>query len=100
GNLGFAAAPPLMAFLAVTIGWRASLILVGLLGVPGVISILLQSSVLKDQARHKPDRTGPAPSSRELLMSRSMLLFFAFFLLGSMAGAGVQSWLITVLHTV
>jgi MFS transporter, FSR family, fosmidomycin resistance protein len=28
------------------------------------------------------------------------LLFFAFFLLGSMAGAGVQSWLITVLHTV
>ena len=29
-----------------------------------------------------------------------MLLFFAFFLLGSMAGAGVQSWLITVLHTV
>jgi sugar phosphate permease len=29
-----------------------------------------------------------------------MLLFFAFFLLGSMAGAGVQSWLITVLHAV
>ena len=29
-----------------------------------------------------------------------MLLFFGFFLLGAMAGAGVQSWLITVLHTV
>ena len=29
-----------------------------------------------------------------------MLLFFGFFMLGSMAGAGVQSWLITVLHTV
>jgi predicted MFS family arabinose efflux permease len=100
GNLGFAAAPPLMAFLAVTIGWRASLILVGLLGVPVAISIILQSSVLKDQVRREPGHTGPAPSSRELLMSRSMLLFFAFFLLGSMAGAGVQSWLITVLHTV
>ena len=35
-----------------------------------------------------------------LLFSRTMLLFFGFFLLGSMAGAGVQAWLITVLHTV
>jgi predicted MFS family arabinose efflux permease len=100
GNLGFAAAPPLMAFLAVTIGWRASLILVGLAGVPVAISIILQSGVLKDQVRQEPGRAGPRPSSRQVLMSRGMLLFFAFFLLGSMAGAGVQSWLITVLHTV
>jgi hypothetical protein len=26
-----------------------------------------------------------------------MLLFFAFFLLSSMAGSGVQAWLVTVL---
>jgi predicted MFS family arabinose efflux permease len=73
--------------------------LVGLLEVPVAISILLQSGVLKDQARHEPGHAGPALSSRELLTSRAMLLFFAFFLLGSMAGAGVQSWLITVLHS-
>ena len=100
GNLGFAAAPPIMAVLAVTIGWRASLIIVGLLGVPVAVSIILQSSILKDQVRHEPAHAGPALSGRELLMSRTMLLFFAFFLLGSMAGAGVQSWLITILHTV
>ncbi len=100
GNLGFAAAPPIMAALAVTIGWRASLIMVGLLGVPVAVSIILQSSILKDQVRHEPAHAGPALSGRELLMSRTMLLFFAFFLLGSMAGAGVQSWLITILHTV
>ena len=35
-----------------------------------------------------------------MLFSRTMLLFFGFYLLGSMAGAGVQAWLITVLHTV
>jgi sugar phosphate permease len=29
-----------------------------------------------------------------------MLLFFAFFLLTAMASAGMQAWLITVLHTV
>ena len=89
-----------MALLAVTIGWRASLIMVGLLGVPVAVSIILQSSILKDQVRHEPAHAGPALSGRELLMSRTMLLFFAFFLLGSMAGAGVQSWLITILHTV
>ncbi len=100
GNLGFAAAPPVMALLATTLGWRAGLIMVGLLGVPVAVSIMLQSGILKDQARHEPEHAGPAPSGRELLLSRTMLLFFAFFLLGSMAGAGVQSWLITILHTV
>jgi MFS transporter, FSR family, fosmidomycin resistance protein len=100
GNLGFSAAPPLMALLSVTIGWRASLILVGLLGIPVVLSIILQSGILRDQARHEPAHAGPALSGRELLTSRTMLLFFGFFLLGSMAGSGVQSWLITVLHTV
>jgi MFS transporter, FSR family, fosmidomycin resistance protein len=99
GNLGFAAAPPIMALLAITIGWRGSLIVVGLLGVPVAVSIVLQSGILKDQVRHEPMHAGPALSGRELLLSRTMLLFFAFFLLGSMAGAGVQSWLITVLHT-
>jgi MFS transporter, FSR family, fosmidomycin resistance protein len=100
GNLGFAAGPPVMAVLMVAVGWRSSLILVGLLGVPVVVSILLQSGVLKDQVREVPKHTGRRLSGRDLLMSRTMLLFFAFFLLGSMAGAGVQSWLITVLHTV
>ena len=100
GNLGFAAAPPVMALLAITIGWRGSLIMVGLLGVPVAVSIVLQSGILKDQVRHEPTHAGPVLSGRELLLSRTMLLFFAFFLLGSMAGAGVQSWLITVLYTV
>ena len=97
GNLGFSAGPPVMALLIVTLGWRASVILVGLLGVPVVAAMLLQSSILKDQVRQEPKH---ATSGRALLTSRTMLLFFAFFLLGSMAGGGVQSWLITVLHSV
>ena len=100
GNLGFSAGPPVMALLMVSIGWRSSLILVGLLGVPVVVSILLQSRILQYQLRHEPSHAALKLSGRELLTSRTMLLFFAFFLLGSMAGAGVQSWLITVLHTV
>ena len=100
GNLGFAAAPPVMALLLVLIGWRGSLILVGLLGIPVAMSIILQSSILRDQVRHEPTHAAPSLSGRDLLMSRTMLLFFGFFLLGSMAGSGVQAWLITVLHTV
>jgi MFS transporter, FSR family, fosmidomycin resistance protein len=100
GNLGFASGPPVMALLAVMMGWRAGLVLVGLLGVPVVLAILLQSSILKDQARHEPNHAGEAIGGRALLFSRTMLLFFGFYLLGSMAGSGVQAWLITVLHTV
>jgi MFS family permease len=100
GNLGFSAGPPVMALLMTVIGWRTSLILVGLLGIPVAIAILLQSGILNDQARHETKHVSPPLSGRELLLSRTMLLFFAFFLLGSMAGSGVQSWLITVLHRV
>jgi predicted MFS family arabinose efflux permease len=39
-------------------------------------------------------------SGRDLLTSRTMILFFLFFMLGAMAGGGVQSWLVTVLHTI
>ena len=76
--------------------WRAALLLVGLLGVPVVGAILLQSRVLHDQPKpRRQEATGP--TGRALLLSRPMLLFFAFFLLSAMAGSGVQAWLVTVL---
>jgi FSR family fosmidomycin resistance protein-like MFS transporter len=100
GTLGFAAGPPVMALLIATIGWRAGVLAVGSLGVPVAISILLQSGVLRDQARHGSHHQAPAVAGRAVLLSRTMLLFFGFYLLGSMAGSGLQAWLITVLHTV
>ncbi len=98
GNLGFAVAPPVMVWLAALLGWRESLLLVGLLGIPLVLAILWQSRILNDQAKAKA--VEGAPSGGALLLTRPMLLFFTFFLLSSMAGGGVQSWLITVLHKV
>jgi MFS transporter, FSR family, fosmidomycin resistance protein len=103
GNLGFALGPPVIAFLMATIGWREALIVVGLLGLPTVGAILLQSRVLVDETHvhGHPHATAKAPamSGRDLLLTRAMLLFFAFYMLSAMATAGVQSWLITVLHT-
>ncbi len=100
GNLGFATGAPVTAFLIAAVGWRGTLATVGLLGVPVVISILLQSAILKDQVRSVAKTGGVHLSGRDLLTSRTMLLFFLFFLFGAMASGGVQAWLVTVLHTV
>src|ERR1700749_1851470 len=51
GNLGFSAGPPVAAVLMALLGWRGTLLTVGLLGVPVVLSIVLQSRILKDQVR-------------------------------------------------
>ncbi|MBN8907271.1 MAG: MFS transporter, partial [Rhodospirillales bacterium] len=100
GNLGFSAGPPVSALLMVLIGWRETLVLLGLLGVPVVISLLLQSRILNDQTRLEPKHAGAALRGRDLLTSRTMILFLLFFMLGAMAGGGVQSWIVTVLHAV
>jgi MFS transporter, FSR family, fosmidomycin resistance protein len=98
GNLGFSAAPLVTASLMAAVGWRGTLVAVGLLGIPLVGTILLQSKILQDQQRQPVARR--AISGAKLLLNRSMLLFFIFFLLSAMAGGGITSWLITVLHQV
>jgi len=99
GNVGFAAAPPVTAALTLLIGWRQTLLLVGLMGIPVVLSIVWQSRILLDpKAEQRRRRSGGFRESTRFLFSRSILLFFGFFMVSSMAGAGIQSWLITVLH--
>jgi MFS family permease len=100
GHIGFAAAPPATAALMLLFGWRGALVFVGLLGLPVVATILWQSRILVDQARRPQRRAETALSGTGLLFSRSVLMFFAFFMVSSMAGAGIQSWLITILHQV
>lgn len=101
GSIGFAAAPPATAALMLLLGWRGALILVGLLGLPVVAAIFWQSRILIDQVRRPQSRrvTEQTRGAR-LLLSRSVLMFFAFFMVTAAAGTGIQSWLITVLHQV
>jgi MFS family permease len=98
GSIGFAAAPPATAALMVALGWRGALIFIGLLGLPMVAGILWQSRILMDQVGRRQSRAAEARLGARLLMSRSVLMFFAFFMVTAMAGAGIQSWLITILH--
>ena len=94
GHLGFALAPPVIALLMLVLDWRGALMAVGLLGVPVVGLIVLQSRILHDQ----PKARGPKKEGGvRLLTSKPILAFFAFFLLSSMAGSGITAFLITVL---
>ena len=95
GNLGFAMAPPTVALLLLAMDWRGAVLVVGLLGVPVVAAILVQSRILSDQPKARK-AAGPADGAR-LLTSRPILAFFAFFLLSAMAGSGITAFLITVL---
>jgi FSR family fosmidomycin resistance protein-like MFS transporter len=77
GHVGFAAAPPVTAALILLIGWRNTLLLVGLVGVPVVLSIIWQSRILID---HRGARQKTKTSLREdtrFLFSRSILSFFS-----------------------
>jgi MFS family permease len=101
GNIGFAMAPPVVAGLMLFMGWRGTLLSLGLLGLPVVAMVVWQSSVLKDQKETtKRDEKRGRLTVRQLLFERTMVAFFMFYLLGAMAGSGVQAWLITVLHEV
>ena len=100
GNVGTSLAPPVTALLALTLGWRAALLTVGLIGIPMVFAILWQSRILVDQTRARGSSGGSVLAGTALLTTRPILLFFGFFLLSAMSGAGIQAWLITVLHAV
>ncbi|HZS83784.1 MAG TPA: MFS transporter [Stellaceae bacterium] len=100
GNLGSAASPPVTALLMTLLGWRPALIVVGVVGIPAVLAILWQSRILHDQPGRRAAKAGPTLSAAGLLLTPAMLLFFGFFLLSAMATAGIQAWLITVLHQV
>jgi MFS transporter, FSR family, fosmidomycin resistance protein len=98
GNVGFALGPPVMAGLMLLMGWRSAILILGLLGLPVVAAVIWQSAILRDEA--KREKTAHRMTARQLLLDRTMVLFFMFYLLGSMSGSGIQAWLITVLHQV
>jgi MFS transporter, FSR family, fosmidomycin resistance protein len=70
-----------------------------MLGVPVVLAILWQSRILNEQRRPLQAHNAGFVADLRRLLSRPILLFFGFFMVSSMAGAGIQSWLITVLHS-
>src|SRR5213595_3981761 len=73
GHVGFAAAPPVTAALILLIGWRSTLLLVGLLGLPVVLSIVWQSRILIEQHGAQRSRQSSLRLDARFLFSRSIL---------------------------
>src|SRR4029078_8073223 len=74
GHVGFAAAPPVTAALMLVMGWRNTLLLVGLLGMPVVLAILWQSRILAEQRRPPRGREAGFVADLRRLLSRPILL--------------------------
>ena len=61
-----------------------------------IAKVDLALDLVKRQPEYK-NAAEAGQSGRELLLSRPMLLFFAFFLLSASAGSGIQAFVITVM---
>jgi FSR family fosmidomycin resistance protein-like MFS transporter len=104
GQLGSAAAPVVMVLLAWALGWRMALVAVGLVGFGALALIVLQWSVLRDDAA-RPDEPGTTAAGARpaladvlaLILSPGMLLFFVFFTMLSMMQTGLQAFAATAL---
>ncbi|MGF7161667.1 MFS family permease [Rhodoligotrophos appendicifer] len=104
GSFGFGISPLFVGFVGYQWGWRAGLVVVGLVGVLISAWVLLnrQAIATKGRTAGKPDDVGS--HSREhanflqIIMMPVVLLAFLFFCLSAFAGAGIQNFAISALN--
>ncbi|MBI5070915.1 MAG: MFS transporter [Deltaproteobacteria bacterium] len=101
GNLGWAAAPVFLTFLAGTGGWRAAAFGAALVAA-GSLAVLLLRGAAMSRALPSPAGAGPEPvgTTFGFLATPAVWMCFAFFLLATMAFGGVQSFGSPVLQQV
>lgn len=103
GHLGWAAAPPVMLALAALTDWRTAVSLVGIAGVCIALVMIWQGRRLDGSTAAsvdgKPTPRQPASLGQGLGLMRSapMVMMFLFFLLTSLAGAGIMSFSVVAL---
>jgi predicted MFS family arabinose efflux permease len=105
GNAGSAIAPMMIAYLASLWHWKAALILVAGFGIIMAFAVACQAHILRDHVKpeKKPDQELKQPPMRSmkanlrLLMTPSVFVLFAFFLVTTMATSGIQTFSIFTL---
>jgi MFS family permease len=106
GYLGFAAAPVFITTVATYWDWRTAILISAAAGYVVWLFIIIYRTTLKDdviRSPEKPAEEDDAPSETmgdyaRLLMSRRVLLLFAFFAMSSLASSGMQSFSIPALN--
>ena len=99
GNIGFAAAPPLMVALAALFDWRTALLFAGAGGVVVTLVMWSQSGSMREEAPQPAAKKGKDTEggSARLLLSAPMLLFLVFFVVAAMMTQGTQAFLVVAL---
>lgn len=106
GYVGFAIAPIFMTGVAALWHWRASFLMIGIIGLIAALVLLTQSASLSDNgARKKPgerDDAAAAPMTLHqglrLILSLPILMCFLYFVLHQMGGGGVRAFLVAALY--
>ena len=90
GSLGWAAAPPAMAFLAIGFDWRVALIIASIAGFAIALCVLAMRQRLQI-VTHSP--TGLRRFDLGFLRERAILMCFMFFVLQAFVMMSVQSFM-------
>lgn len=101
GNIGFALSQLTSGGLGLAFGWRAALVVMGAGALVVALGLLTQRSALH-VARHAPAGPSrahaPGPSFRAVLAMPVVLIAFVYFVLTSIALAGVQGFSVVTLQ--
>lgn len=101
GNLGWAAAPVFLTFLAGARGWRAAALGAALVALASLAVLVLRGGSMGRTLPAPPGAAGEPPTSTfGFLSTPAVWMCFAFFLLATMAFGGVQSFGPAVLQRV
>jgi len=98
GNLGYIIAPIVSFALGSTFGWRFALAAMGAVGLVALGVIVTQRALLVSH-RATDLHTHTVKGSVALLVRAPILLCFAYFVIQTMAGLGLQTFLPTTLAT-
>jgi MFS transporter, FSR family, fosmidomycin resistance protein len=101
GMIGSAVAPVSLLFMQQAVGWRGAFLCSALLGVAAALFLVLQGEPPLARAAHpKPHGEEPASASSDgwrLLLTAPILLNLVFFVVLSMAGGGLNQYLVVAL---
>lgn len=98
GHIGTAVSPALMIGIAQFYGWRGALLVVAAIGFAVAAALILFGDALRDNHPRRADITQEKTSNWRLLFSVPILLNLVFFMLLSMAAAGLTGYGIVALQ--
>jgi len=105
GYVGFAIAPIFMTGVAALWHWRASFLMIGIIGLLAALVLLTQSASLSDSgAKKKADKKDDDAEAMtlqqglKLILSLPIMMCFLYFVLHQMGGGGVRAFLVAALN--